>query len=46
MILPAPVVAVATSTADTRAGGARDWLARDVALASFLASRLRRWSGP
>ena len=37
---PAPMVArVATSTADARAGGAMDWLARDVALASHLASR-------
>jgi hypothetical protein len=38
-LAPAPVVArVATSTADVRAGGARDWLARDVALGRFLAS--------
>jgi hypothetical protein len=32
-LAPAPVVArVATSTANVRAGGVRDWLARDVAL--------------
>jgi hypothetical protein len=38
-LAPAPVVArVATSTADIRPGGARDWLARDVALASRLAA--------
>jgi hypothetical protein len=38
-LAPAPVVArVATSTADVRAGGARDWLARDVALGRFLAA--------
>jgi hypothetical protein len=37
---PAPVVArVATSTADARAGGARDWLARDVAMAGWLTER-------
>jgi hypothetical protein len=36
---PAPLVArVATTTALVRAGGALDWLARDVALAEFLAS--------
>ena len=32
-LAPAPVVArVATSTAAVRAGGARDWLGRDLAL--------------
>jgi hypothetical protein len=39
-LAPAGVVArVATSTADTRAGGAREWLARDVTMASWLAER-------
>jgi thiamine kinase-like enzyme len=39
-LAPTPVVArVATSTADARAGGARDWLARDVAVATWLARR-------
>mgnify|MGYP003288606587 CR=1 FL=1 len=38
-LAPAPVVArVATSTADVRPGGARGWLARDVALAAHLAA--------
>lgn len=38
-LAPAPVVArVATSTADIRAGGAQDWLARDVALATYAGS--------
>jgi Phosphotransferase enzyme family len=37
-LAPAPVVArVATTTAAARADGARDWLAREVALAGFLA---------
>jgi hypothetical protein len=39
-LAPAPVVArVATSTAAVRAGRGRDWLARDVAVAGFLAER-------
>lgn len=38
-LAPAPVVArVATSTADVRADGARDWLARDVDVATYLAA--------
>lgn len=38
-LAPAPLVArVATSTADVRPGGARDWLARDVGTASHLAA--------
>jgi Phosphotransferase enzyme family len=38
-LAPAPVVArVATTTAAVRAGGARDWLARDVALGGHLAA--------
>lgn len=38
-LAPTPVVArVATSTADIRPGGAREWLVRDVALASRLAA--------
>jgi len=37
---PAPVVArVATTTAAARAGGAREWLAREVAVAAHLARR-------
>jgi Ser/Thr protein kinase RdoA (MazF antagonist) len=39
-LAPAPLVArVATSTAGARARGARDWLARDVAVARFLGER-------
>ncbi len=38
-LAPAPLVArVATSTAEIRADGARDWLARDVALGTHLVS--------
>jgi hypothetical protein len=38
-LAPAPVVArVATTTADVRAGGALEWLARDLALGGHLAA--------